>query len=72
MQKIKNVTIEIVGNRLQIDDYYYFLLQSGDVAIWHIDGKQESAIYQDSMESATAYVKTLHYKTDDLGGLNEY
>lgn len=67
MQQIKNATIEIVGNRLQIEDYYYLLLQSGDVAIWHIDKSPYSATYQDSMESATAYVKTLHYKTDDLG-----
>ena len=66
MQLINNVNIEIVGNRLRINDWYYVLLQSGDVKFWHVNDREEQCICMDSMESSTAYTKSLNYKTDDL------
>lgn len=66
MQLINNVNIEIVGNRLRINNWYYVLLQCGDVKFWHVSDREEQCICMDSMESATAYTKSLNYKTDDL------
>ena len=52
MQLIKNATIQIVGNRIQIGDWYYLLLQSGDVQVWHVNSEDGRKWYCDSMESA--------------------
>lgn len=57
MQTIKNATVQVVGNRIQIGDWYYLLLQSGDVQVWHVDGGDGRKWYCDSMESATEQTK---------------
>lgn len=57
MQTIKNATIQIVGNRIQIGDWYYLLLQSGDVEVKHINNEDGRKWYCDSMESATEQTK---------------
>lgn len=57
MQIIKNATIQIVGNRIQIGDWYYLLLQSGDVQVWHVNNEDGRKWYYDSMESATEQTK---------------
>ena len=57
MQTIKNATIQIVGNRIQIGDWYYLLLQGGDVQVWHVDNEDGRKWYCDSMESAMEQTK---------------
>lgn len=57
MQLIKNATIQILGNRIQIGDWYYLLLQSGDVQVWHVDSNDGRKWCCDSMESATEQTK---------------
>ena len=68
MQQIKNTTIEIIGNKIQFGDWNYLLLQNGDVKIWHVKDKESQCTYQDSLESAVFYTKSLGYKSDDLEG----
>lgn len=57
MQTIKNATIQVVGNRIQIGDWYYLLLQSGDVQVWNVNNEDGRKWYCDSMESATEQTK---------------